>query len=168
MVSRHTATLILASNASSTSLLNITVVFSYSFPAPSDYPQNVESTTISSTEILVSWDEVQAVDQNGIILLYEVQYEPLITFGGQLMTMAMTPPAARGPCSGTILAVLFREERAACFEALIAASSCRMSVVNVLENRYGRCTSGGKSQQLGRNSVLALTRDHRRPSDRRS
>ena len=89
MVSRHTATWILASNASSTGLLNITVVLSYSFPAPSDYPQNVEPTTISSTEILVSWDEVPAIDQNGIIILYEVQYEPLMTFGGQLMTMAV-------------------------------------------------------------------------------
>ena len=29
------------------------------------------------------------MDQNGIILLYEVQYEPLMTFGGQLMTMTM-------------------------------------------------------------------------------
>ena len=29
------------------------------------------------------------MDQNGIIILYEVQYEPLMTFGGQLMTMAM-------------------------------------------------------------------------------
>ena len=61
----------------------------YSFPAPSGYPQNVEPTTISSTEILVSWDEIPAIDQNGIIILYEVQYDPLMTFGGQLMTMAM-------------------------------------------------------------------------------
>ena len=29
------------------------------------------------------------MDQNGIILLYEVQYEPLMTFGGKLMTMAV-------------------------------------------------------------------------------
>ena len=29
------------------------------------------------------------MDQNGIILLYEVQYEPLMTFGGKLMTMTM-------------------------------------------------------------------------------
>ena len=29
------------------------------------------------------------MDQNGIIILYEVQYEPLMTFGGQLMTMVM-------------------------------------------------------------------------------
>ena len=61
----------------------------YFFPAPSDYPQNVEPTAISSTKILVSWDEVPAIDQNGIIILYEVQYEPLMTFGGQLMTMAV-------------------------------------------------------------------------------
>ena len=89
MVSRHTATWILAINTSSTGLLNITVVLSYSSPVPSGYPQNVEPTTISSTEILISWDEVPAIEQNGIIILYEVQYEPLMTFGGQLMTMAM-------------------------------------------------------------------------------
>ena len=29
------------------------------------------------------------MDRNGIIILYEVQYEPLMTFGGQLMTMVM-------------------------------------------------------------------------------
>ena len=61
----------------------------HSFPAPSGYPQNVEPTTISSAEILVSWDVVPAIEQNGIIILYEVQYEPMMTFGGQLMTMAM-------------------------------------------------------------------------------
>ena len=46
-------------------------------------------TTISSTEILVSWDEVPAIDQNGVIILYDVQYEPLMTFDGALMTMTM-------------------------------------------------------------------------------
>ena len=46
-------------------------------------------TTISSTEILVSWDEVPAIDQNGVIILYEVQYEPLMTFDEALMTMTM-------------------------------------------------------------------------------
>ena len=29
------------------------------------------------------------MDQNGVIILYEVQYEPLMTFGGELMTMTM-------------------------------------------------------------------------------
>ena len=61
----------------------------YSFPAPSGYPPNVVPTTISSTEILVSWDEVPEIDQNGVIILYDVQYEPLMTFGGELMTMTM-------------------------------------------------------------------------------
>ena len=46
-------------------------------------------TTISSTEILVSWDEVPAIDQNGVIILYDVQYEPLMTFDGALVTMTM-------------------------------------------------------------------------------
>ena len=36
---------------------------------------------LSSTEIQVSWEEVPAIDQNGIITVYEVQYEPLETFG---------------------------------------------------------------------------------------
>ena len=60
------------------------------FPlAPSSFPQDVTAATVSSTEILVSWDEVPAIDQNGIIILYEVQYEPLMIFDGEPMTMAM-------------------------------------------------------------------------------
>ena len=60
------------------------------FPlAPSSFPQGVTAITVSSTEILVSWDEVPTIDQNGVIILYDVQYEPLITFGGELMTMTM-------------------------------------------------------------------------------
>ena len=39
---------------------------------------------ISSTEIEVSWEEVPAIDENGIIIVYEVQYEPLQTFGDQI------------------------------------------------------------------------------------
>ena len=52
----------------------------------SDSPQNVTATTLSSTEIEVSWEEVPAIDQNGIITIYEVQYEPLETFGDQIST----------------------------------------------------------------------------------
>ena len=40
----------------------------------------------SSTEIRVSWEEAPAIDQNGEITVYEVQYEPLETFGGQIST----------------------------------------------------------------------------------
>ena len=39
---------------------------------------------ISSTEIAVSWEEVPAISQNGLITMYEIQYEPLETFDDQL------------------------------------------------------------------------------------
>ena len=39
---------------------------------------------ISSTEIEVSWEEVPAISQNGFIIMYEVQYEPLDTFDDQI------------------------------------------------------------------------------------
>ena len=38
------------------------------------------------TSILVTWNEVPAIDQNGIITVYEVMYTPLTTFGGQIST----------------------------------------------------------------------------------
>ena len=34
----------------------------------------------------MNWSEVPAIDRNGIITQYEVVYEPLETFGGQLVT----------------------------------------------------------------------------------
>ena len=34
--------------------------------------------------ILVSWTDVPDTDQNGVITMYEVMYEPLMTFGGVL------------------------------------------------------------------------------------
>ena len=39
----------------------------------------------SSTEILVTWEEVPAIDENGIIINYEIQFEPL-EFTDVLMT----------------------------------------------------------------------------------
>ena len=41
---------------------------------------------LSSTQIAVSWDEVPAIDQNGVITMYEVQFEPLQTFNGTIST----------------------------------------------------------------------------------
>ncbi len=41
---------------------------------------------VSSTAIMVTWDMVPAIDQNGIITMYDVRYEPLETFGGLLET----------------------------------------------------------------------------------
>ena len=37
----------------------------------------MEANAISSTEIMVTWGEVLPIDQNGIITIYEVRYEPL-------------------------------------------------------------------------------------------
>ena len=41
---------------------------------------------LSSTEIRVCWDQVPAINQNGEITMYEVQYDPLQTFDGQIST----------------------------------------------------------------------------------
>ena len=35
------------------------------------------------------WEEVPAIDQNGIVIEYEVLFEPLETFGGQLMSKTL-------------------------------------------------------------------------------
>ena len=44
---------------------------------PAKPPQNVQATTISSTEIMVTWDDIPGLDRNGIITNYEVQIEAL-------------------------------------------------------------------------------------------
>ena len=44
---------------------------------PATAPQNVETTAESSTEIMVTWERVLAIDENGIIINYEVRVEPL-------------------------------------------------------------------------------------------
>ena len=54
--------------------------------APSSPPSSVNATVDSATSIQVSWSEVPAIDRNGIITQYEIIYEPLETFGGQLAT----------------------------------------------------------------------------------
>ena len=52
------------------------------YTAPSSPPSNVTAMVNSSTSIIVTWDVVPPIDQNGIILYYGVQSEPLETFGG--------------------------------------------------------------------------------------
>ena len=46
-------------------------------PEPATPPQNVQTMAPSSTEIMVTWEEVPAIDENGIIINYEVRFEPL-------------------------------------------------------------------------------------------
>ncbi len=42
------------------------------------------TTVLSSADILVNWTEVSELDQNGLIITYEVMYDPLMTFNGML------------------------------------------------------------------------------------
>ena len=53
---------------------------------PGEAPLNVMLMVESSTAITVSWEEVPAIDENGIIIMYQVQYDPLETFGEQIFT----------------------------------------------------------------------------------
>lgn len=54
--------------------------------APDKSPENITIFTLSSTQIIVSWDNVPDINQNGPIVLYEVLYIPFDTFGGKLTT----------------------------------------------------------------------------------
>ena len=54
--------------------------------APDAPPQNVQTEAFSSTEIQLSWEEVPEINQNGEIILYEIQYTPLTSFGGLIAT----------------------------------------------------------------------------------
>ena len=47
-----------------------------------------QATNIFSTAIMVTWEEVPAIDRNGIIINYEVRFEPL-QFTGELTTSSV-------------------------------------------------------------------------------
>ncbi len=49
---------------------------------PSGAPTITEALIISPTEAEVSWTEVDPIDRNGIITVYEVDYQPLTVFNG--------------------------------------------------------------------------------------
>ena len=57
---------------------------------------------VSSTIINVTWDIVPPIDQNGIITMYEVMYQPLETFNGIISTQTMN-------VSGTEMSVFLIE-----------------------------------------------------------
>ena len=54
------------------------------YTVPDGSPDNVTGMADSSTTIIVTWDSVPPIDQNGIITMYEVLYQPLETFGGAI------------------------------------------------------------------------------------
>ena len=63
--------------------------------------QNVMATALTSDIILVSWQEMSAICQNGNVTTYEVQYEPLETFGVLVsQTINTTAPATMTNITG--------------------------------------------------------------------
>ena len=52
-------------------------LFSFYYTEPNAPPENVRGRNTSSTSILVQWDDVPQLDQNGIILRYIVAYMTL-------------------------------------------------------------------------------------------
>ena len=69
---------------------------------PAAPPDNVRVMAVSSTIISVTWDMVPPIDQNGIITMYEVMYQPLETFNGNISTQTMN-------VSGTEMSVALME-----------------------------------------------------------
>ena len=68
------------------------IILNFGNSVPASPPDNVAVTVNSSTTIMVTWDSVPPIDQNGIITMYEVLYEPLETFGGAIGPMFMRVP----------------------------------------------------------------------------
>lgn len=54
------------------------------FTVPGSPPDNVSAEVQSSTSVLVTWEDIPLIDQNGVIMIYEVLYEPLETFNGTI------------------------------------------------------------------------------------
>ena len=51
---------------------------------PSRAPSITEAMEISSTEVEVTWSEVNPIDRNGIITHYEVDYQPIVPFSNPM------------------------------------------------------------------------------------
>ena len=64
----------------------IRVIKSFNFTEPDASPSNVTTVVLSSTEIRVCWDQIPAINRNGEITMYEVQYDLLQTFHRQIFS----------------------------------------------------------------------------------
>ena len=60
------------------------IQFIFLIIVPSGSPTITEAMVISPTEIETSWNEVEPIDQNGIIVIYEVDYQPAQMFDGSM------------------------------------------------------------------------------------
>ena len=54
----------------------------------------MNATVLSPTSIMVTWDIVPPVDQNGIITTYEILYIPQEDFGGEIGAASERVPAS--------------------------------------------------------------------------
>lgn len=62
---------------------------------PDSPPVDVTAQVLSPTSIVVRWNEVPPIDQNGEIIGYDLVYEPLETFSGAIgLTHANNLPAS--------------------------------------------------------------------------
>ena len=62
---------------------------------PDSPPVNVTAQVLSPTSIVVTWNEVPPIDQNGEIIGYDLIYEPLETFSGAIeLTRVNNLPAS--------------------------------------------------------------------------
>ncbi len=67
--------------ADSTRCIVVTTLLSQS-TALDNFPQNVTAMAMSSTDIAVNWEVLPEVNRRGVITHYQVQYDPLMNFGG--------------------------------------------------------------------------------------
>lgn len=51
---------------------------------PGSPPVDIEVTTVSPDQLMVTWDPVPEIHQNGPIIIYEILYSPNNTFNGLL------------------------------------------------------------------------------------
>lgn len=65
-------------------IICIKYLFCFLTLGPASPPVNVMTLVSTSTSIMVGWEEIPIFDQNGNIIAYEVFYEPLDSFDGEI------------------------------------------------------------------------------------
>ena len=68
------------------------IVLAISTSDPASPPSEINVMASSSTSITVTWGIVPPIDQNGIITMYEVLYQPEETFDGAIASESRTLP----------------------------------------------------------------------------
>ncbi len=61
------------------------LIFLISFLVPSSSPRNITIISVSSNSIGVMWENVREIDENGVMIAFEILYIPFETFNGILV-----------------------------------------------------------------------------------